>query len=162
MDFKKKFGLGVIMGLGLIAVIASIIKTVELKNLATPDFTYDATNLVYWYITENWVIVIAACIPTLLPMYLVLLGKASEDSFRRGSTSEGKTYWFRRWSMRSWLGKMSSGRSSAYKYRHDGYSVQQREPGHSGHSMEQMARPGKDYHHSEDGTIRKTTDVSIV
>ena len=48
MDLKKKFGLAVIMGLGLIAVIASVIKTVEFKNLATPDFTYDATNLVYW------------------------------------------------------------------------------------------------------------------
>ena len=48
MDLKKKFGLAVMMGLGLIAVIVSVIKTVEFKNLATPDFTYDATNLVYW------------------------------------------------------------------------------------------------------------------
>ena len=53
------------------------------------------------YIAEDWVIVIAACISTLLPLYLVLLGKALEDSFRRGGTSEGKTRWFRRWSMRS-------------------------------------------------------------
>ena len=67
MKLKFKFGLAAIMGLGLIAVLASIFKTVELKNLGTPDFTYNATDLVYWYITENWVIVIAACIPTLGP-----------------------------------------------------------------------------------------------
>ena len=162
MDLERNFGLAVIMGLGLIAVIASIIKIVELKNLATPDFAYDATNMMHWYIAENWAIVIPACIITLLPLYLVLLGKTSEVSFRRGGTTEGKNYWLRRWSRRSWFGKMDSGRSSAYKDRHDGYSVQQREPGHSGHSMELMARPSKEYHHSEDGTNRKTTDVSIV
>lgn len=162
MKLKLKFGLAAIMGLGLIAVFASIIKTVELKNLATPDFTHNATDLVYWYITENWLIVIAACIPTLGPLYLVSLGKASKDSFRRGRTSKSKTYWFSRWSIRSWLGKVSSARSSAYKNRRDGYSGQQRELGHSGHSMEPMTRPGKEYHHSQKGGIRRTTDVSIV
>ena len=70
MDLERNFGLAVIMGLGLIAVIASIIKTVELKNLATLDFAYDATNMMYWYIAENWAIVIPACIITLLPLYL--------------------------------------------------------------------------------------------
>ena len=162
MKLKYKFGLAAIMGLGLIAVLASIFKTVELKNLATPDFTYNATDLVYWYITENWVIVIAACIPTLGPLYLVSIGKASKDSFRRGGTSQGKTYWFSGWSIRSWLGKASSARVSAYKNRRDGYSVQQRELGHSGHSTELMPRPGKDDNHSQNGGITKTTDVSIV
>lgn len=162
MKLKIKFGLAAIMGLGLIAVFASTIKTVELKNLATPDFTHNATDLVYWYITENWVIVIAACIPTLGPLYLVSLGKASKDSFRRGGTSKGKTHWFGRWSIRSWLGRVSSARSLAYKNRRDRESVQQRELGHSGHSMELMTRPGKDYHHSQNGGIRRTTDVSIV
>lgn len=162
MKLKTKLGLAAIMGLGLIAVIASIFKTVELKNLATPDFTYNATDLVYWYITENWLIVIAACIPTLGPLYLVSIGKASKDSFRRGGVSQGKNSWLNGWSIRSWFGKVTSARSSAYKNRRDGYSVQQRELGHSGHSMELMTGPGKDFHHSQNGGIKKTTDLSIV
>ena len=162
MKFKTKFGLAAIMSLGLVAVLASIFKTVELKNLATPDFTYNATNLVYWYITENWVIVIGACIPTLKPLYLVSTGKASKDSFRSGETSQGQTYWFSGWSIRPWLGKVSSTRISAYKNRRDGYSVQQRELGHSGDPLELMHRPGTDSDHSKNGGIRKTTDVSIV
>ena len=162
MQLKTKIGLTAIMGLGLIAVLASVFKTVELKNLATPDFTYNATDLVYWYITENWVIVIAACIPTLAPLYLVSTGKASKDSFRRGGTSHGKSHWFSGWRIRSWLGKVNSPRISAYKNRRDGYSAQQRELGHSGHSTEMMTRPDKDYHHGQDGGIKKTTDVSIV
>ena len=91
MKLKTKFGLAAIMGLGLIAVFTSTIKQVELKNLATPDFTYNATDLIYWYITEDWVIVIAACILTLVPLYQVALGKASIDSFRRGGTSKVNT-----------------------------------------------------------------------
>ena len=162
MKFRTKFGLAAIMSLGLIAVLASIFKTVQLKNLATPDFTYNATDLVYWYITENWVIVIAACIPTLKPLYLVSTGKASRDSFRNVDTSQGKTYWFSGWGIRSWLGKVSSPRISAYKNRRGGYSVQQRELGHSGHPMELMHRPVTDSHHSKNQGIRKTTDVSIV
>ena len=162
MRLKFKIGLAAILGFGLIAVLASIFKTVELKNLATSDFTYNATDLVYWYITENWVIVIAACIPTLGPLYLVSTGKASKDSFRRGATSQGKAYWFSGWSIRSWLGKANSARISAYKNRRDGYSEQQRELGPSGHLMELLPRPGKDHHHSQNEGIRKTTDVSIV
>lgn len=162
LKFRIKLGLAAIMSLGLIAVIASIVKTVELKNLSTPDFAYNATDLVYWYITENWVIVIAACIPTLKPLFLVLTGKASKDNFHSGSTSQGKTHWFSGWNIRSWLGKANPTDTSAYRNHRDGYSVEQRELRHSGHSMELMHRPGTDSHHSSNGGIRKTTDVSIV
>ncbi|KAK0706041.1 hypothetical protein B0T26DRAFT_625829, partial [Lasiosphaeria miniovina] len=75
IDAKLKVGLCTVMGLGIIATVAAIVKTVELKNLSTPDFTYNAIVLVYWYITENWVIVIAACIPTLGPLYFIVTGQ---------------------------------------------------------------------------------------
>jgi hypothetical protein len=71
----------VVMGLGIVATAASIVKTVELRNLATPDFTYNATPLAYWFISENWLIIIAACIPTIGPLYLVMLGKRTAESF---------------------------------------------------------------------------------
>ena len=50
------------------ATIAAIVKTVELKNLTEPDFTYETSNLSYWFMTENFTIIIAACIPTLKPL----------------------------------------------------------------------------------------------
>ncbi|KAK0624997.1 hypothetical protein B0T17DRAFT_466531, partial [Bombardia bombarda] len=68
LDLKVKIGLCAVMGLGIIATVAACIKTVALQNLATPDFTYNAIELVYWFMTENWAIVIAACIPTLGPL----------------------------------------------------------------------------------------------
>lgn len=81
IQLRLKIGLCCVMSLGIIATAAAAIKTVELKNLATPDFTYNATNLVYWFITENWVIIIAACVPTLSPLYFIWTGQRSRESF---------------------------------------------------------------------------------
>ncbi len=81
IDMKLKIGLCAVMGLGIIATVAACIKTVELKNLATPDFTFQAIDLIYWYLTENWIIVIAACIPTLGPLYFIVTGQRTAESF---------------------------------------------------------------------------------
>jgi hypothetical protein len=78
---RLKAALMVVMSMGIVATAASVVKTVELRNLSTPDFTYNATNLVYWFISENWLIIIAACIPTLAPLYFVMLGKRTAESF---------------------------------------------------------------------------------
>ena len=162
MELRNKVGLATIMGLGLIAVVAATVKTVELKNLATRDFTYNATDLVYWYITENWVIIIAACIPTLGPLYLVALGKASKESLRRGDASRGSNSWFNRWKLRSWFSKSSSAYSSASKIHRDGYLVQQEKLGHSGQTVELVAQPSQGSHRSQDPGMRKTTEFSMV
>ena len=47
-------------------VKSAVVKAVELHNLATPDFTYDAISILYWFLVENWIIVICACVPTVL------------------------------------------------------------------------------------------------
>ncbi|GAP86640.2 putative integral membrane protein [Rosellinia necatrix] len=57
------------MSLGSIATAAAVIKTIQLRNLATPDFTWDAVSLVYWFIAENWIIIIGACVPTIKPLF---------------------------------------------------------------------------------------------
>lgn len=51
------------------ATVAAAVKTVELRNLATLDFTYDACPLVYWFLAENWIIIICACVPTIKPLF---------------------------------------------------------------------------------------------
>ncbi|KAK3314345.1 integral membrane protein [Apodospora peruviana] len=81
IEARLKLALCVVMGLGIIATVAAAVKTVQLKNLSTPDFTYNAIDLVYWYMTENWIIVIAACIPTLGPLYFILTGQRTAESF---------------------------------------------------------------------------------
>ncbi|KAK3320367.1 hypothetical protein B0T19DRAFT_468682 [Cercophora scortea] len=105
MDLKLRIGLCIVMGLGVIATIAAVVKTVQLKNLSTPDFTYNAIDLVYWYISENWVIIVAACIPTLGPLYFILTGQRTADSFITASSNRrknnGLSQKLLRWRLRS-------------------------------------------------------------
>ncbi|KAI0544972.1 hypothetical protein F4679DRAFT_562986 [Xylaria curta] len=70
MPIRSKVGICFLMSLGVIATAAAAVKTVELRNLATPDFTWDAVPLVYWFLAENWIIIICACIPTIKPLIL--------------------------------------------------------------------------------------------
>jgi hypothetical protein len=72
------------------AAAAAIIKTIELQNLTSSDFTYDATNLSYWLMTENYVIIIAACVPTLRPLFNAAISSWSEK--RSASGNENQSY----------------------------------------------------------------------
>ncbi|PSN70136.1 hypothetical protein BS50DRAFT_585592 [Corynespora cassiicola Philippines] len=89
IETKLKVALGVVMSLGVIATAAAIAKTVELHNFSTPDFTYNATNLLYWVITETWLVIIAGCIPTLGPLYFIFTGKRTRESFGAAARRSG-------------------------------------------------------------------------
>ncbi|RAL62731.1 hypothetical protein DID88_004574 [Monilinia fructigena] len=69
-NLQLKLGLKVflciIMGLGIVAMVASIVKTVELGTLShTKDSTYDSSYILIWYALEMYLVIIAASIPTL-------------------------------------------------------------------------------------------------
>jgi hypothetical protein len=64
-----KIGVMLLLSFGIIAGAAAVVKTINLPELANPDFTYVPVHLTYWYLTENWLIVIAGCIPTLRPLW---------------------------------------------------------------------------------------------
>ncbi|KAI0114298.1 integral membrane protein [Nemania sp. FL0031] len=68
IPFHSKLIIAFLMSLGILATVAAAVKTVELRNLATPDFTWDAVPLVYWFLAENWIIIICACVPTIKPL----------------------------------------------------------------------------------------------
>ncbi|KAH9999723.1 hypothetical protein F4779DRAFT_605284 [Xylariaceae sp. FL0662B] len=70
IPLRVKFGIGLLMSLGVITAVAAAVKTAELRNLATPDFTWDAVPLVYWFLAENWIIIICACVPTIKPLFV--------------------------------------------------------------------------------------------
>lgn len=72
-----KLGIGAAMSLGIFATGAAIVKTIQLQHLtARADYTYDTVDLVIWYTTESYVIIIAACVPTLRPLLPLLRGRS--------------------------------------------------------------------------------------
>ncbi|KAL2847784.1 hypothetical protein BJY01DRAFT_234174 [Aspergillus pseudoustus] len=90
MPLKVKFGLGFVLSLGIIAMIAAIIKTIHLSNLtATHDRPWKMVPLTAWVAVEQYLIIIAACIPTLTPLFNIIVRYRA--SKRSRSRSESKT-----------------------------------------------------------------------
>lgn len=59
------------MGLSFFAMIACIVKTVELRALGDRiDFTYHTSNFVIWFTIEEYIVIIAASVPTIRPLAL--------------------------------------------------------------------------------------------
>ena len=70
IDLKTKIGLWVLMGLGFITGACCLVRTV-LNNQSVPlDGTYDGIINWLWRLFEVQIGIIAACIPTLRPLYL--------------------------------------------------------------------------------------------
>ncbi|KAJ3499412.1 hypothetical protein NLG97_g341 [Lecanicillium saksenae] len=76
MGVKEKLSVGVALSMGLFAGACSILKIYYTSTLgAHADFTFDTVPLVIWSCTELALINIAACIPTLRPLYTWLTGE---------------------------------------------------------------------------------------
>jgi hypothetical protein len=76
MKFKTKLGLSLLLGLSIIAMIACVIKTIELKALGDPvDFTMSTVNFVVWFTIEQYIVIIVASVPTLRPLVIHLSKK---------------------------------------------------------------------------------------
>ena len=93
MKLAVKIGIGSAMGLGVFAAAAATVKTYELRLLnAKADFTYETVGLVIWFSTEMYVIIIAACVPTLRPLLPLLQGHLPEPRGRGGRHQEVYTH----------------------------------------------------------------------
>ena len=69
----KKVGLAGLMGLGVFAGACAIKKTLKIPELtARSDFTWETVDLLIWTGSEVFTIVLAACIPTIRPLFLDL------------------------------------------------------------------------------------------
>ncbi|KAI1396280.1 hypothetical protein F4819DRAFT_500361 [Hypoxylon fuscum] len=71
MEFKQKLYLSCIMGLGIVAMIASIVKTINLRAISAADLTYDMAKLAIWWTLEAYLVLLAVTIPTLKPILKV-------------------------------------------------------------------------------------------
>ena len=90
MKLAVKVGIGCAMSLGLVATGAAIVKTIQLEELtARDDYTYDTVNLVLWLSTEMYIVIIAACVPTLRPLLPILFGR---PPYRQGVPKKWSTY----------------------------------------------------------------------
>ncbi|KAL2360236.1 hypothetical protein RJZ56_006907 [Blastomyces dermatitidis] len=70
------------------ATAAAIVKTIFLAELvARADYTFETINLTTWISTEQYLIIIAACIPTLGPLFTAATGRT--PSGRRPGSSPG-------------------------------------------------------------------------
>ncbi|KAK2773136.1 hypothetical protein FQN53_004282 [Emmonsiellopsis sp. PD_33] len=88
MAKKLKIGLTCVMALGVIATAAAVVKTIFLAELAArADYTFDTISLTTWIATEQYLIIIAACIPTLGPLFTVAMGRV--PSARRTGATPG-------------------------------------------------------------------------
>lgn len=70
------------------ATAAAVVKTIFLAELvARSDYTFETINLTTWISTEQYLIIIAACIPTLGPLFTATTGRT--PSGRRAGSSPG-------------------------------------------------------------------------
>ena len=84
------------MGLGVFASICAAIKTSKLTELnARADITFITVDLWIWNVNEANVVIFAACIPTLRPLFLVLFRRPGSENYRvkgyGGSSRAGKS-----------------------------------------------------------------------
>nr|UZP47900.1 putative integral membrane protein [Cladonia uncialis subsp. uncialis] len=70
MGLQQKIGLCILLSLGLLAGIASIVKTVELQTIrAEADFTWATYELFIWASIESWLVIICGSIPAVKPLF---------------------------------------------------------------------------------------------
>lgn len=83
---REKIVLSMLMGMGVFAAAASIVKTTLVKSYGrTGDTLWDAVDLTLWSILEEQTGIIAACIPCLKSPFERTLQKCGVLSTRKGS-----------------------------------------------------------------------------
>ncbi|CEL04878.1 hypothetical protein ASPCAL06002 [Aspergillus calidoustus] len=103
MPPRLKIALGILPSLGIIAMTAAIIKTINLSCLTSrSDYPWDTVNLVIWIAIEQYLIIVAAFIPPLAPLVNIAQRCSKEDSSskanlagtRPGSSTTPKHFFF--------------------------------------------------------------------
>ena len=91
---RIKVGLIFLLGLSLLAFVGSIIRTYKLSVVInSQDFTYALAPFAIWYNIENFVVIAAASIPTIRPLFTQhrnrQQGSSSKGPLSYGTSSEG-------------------------------------------------------------------------
>ncbi|KAL4740267.1 hypothetical protein BDV11DRAFT_169310 [Aspergillus similis] len=109
MPIKVKFGLGFVLSLGLVAMVAAIIKATHLPDMTSyEDYTWDTMNLTIWVSLEQYLIILAACIPALTPLFNIIIRRASNRSKSKSKSTPNELL----------QGNSSTAHSSSRKHKH--------------------------------------------
>lgn len=95
MNRQKKFWLSCLLGMGVFAGIAAAVKTSKVPitvKAADSDITWQTVELLMWNGIEMNVIIIAACIPTLRPVFLILFKRPGASKFRSNRNRRHSSY----------------------------------------------------------------------
>ncbi|KAI1277557.1 integral membrane protein [Xylaria sp. FL0933] len=93
MKLGRRISLSALMGLGIFALIASVIKTIKLQAITqTDDLTYAMADLAIWWTLEAYLVLIAVSIPTLKPIISTSKrhDKKSTNTFNATNTSNSR------------------------------------------------------------------------
>ncbi|KAL8672841.1 MAG: hypothetical protein Q9168_002717 [Polycauliona sp. 1 TL-2023] len=86
MAKRKKLALCALLGMGVFAGICATIKTANLRSTThKEDMTWKLPAYLLWNALEVNIIIIAACIPTLRPLFLVVFQRPGAKAFLRQS-----------------------------------------------------------------------------
>lgn len=70
-------------------MVAAIIKTTHLAALtAKSDYTWDTLSLTVWVAVEQYLIILAACIPALTPLFNIIVRRVTSRRTRSKSTPQ--------------------------------------------------------------------------
>ncbi|KAI9757586.1 MAG: hypothetical protein M4579_003398 [Chaenotheca gracillima] len=109
-----------LLGMSLFAMVASIVKTYELKNLgARNDFTWNTPIFFIWTVVELNVVIMAASIPTLKALFPTKAASSAAGRYEMHPSGLTKSAYARQKERQSWSFKKESEASS---YRHDASS----------------------------------------
>ncbi|GME32382.1 putative integral membrane family protein [Neofusicoccum parvum] len=91
MNKRKKTSLVVILGMGVFACSAGIIRTVYINNYGKQgDFLWDSRNITIWYVIETQIGIIAGNLPCSKPLFTRFIG-SSYGSWSRSRGYSGGT-----------------------------------------------------------------------
>ncbi|KAI9655665.1 MAG: hypothetical protein M1831_004817 [Alyxoria varia] len=95
MPLQKTIGLSFILGLGIVACIVACYKTSLLPAIGERgDLTYYSNSIVFWSLIEADAGIIAACLPTLKPVFEItrsFCGKVRSYTSTAGATAREKS-----------------------------------------------------------------------
>ncbi|KAI0965546.1 hypothetical protein F4678DRAFT_452353 [Xylaria arbuscula] len=93
MELSQKVSLVILMGLGIFAMVGSILKAVYLTSVGSrDDYTYHTSRLIIWWTVEGYLVIIAASIATLRPLIAKKKknASASDNSFKLNTFGSGQ------------------------------------------------------------------------
>ncbi|KAJ5683484.1 hypothetical protein N7462_006649 [Penicillium macrosclerotiorum] len=101
MKFKEKMSIAISLSLGFVACVCGIIRTIELGGLASTNYTEDTVSLIIWSAVELAVTLICVGIPTVRPLYRVIVHGSNLESSENGYVKQSDSNHSYRFRMRN-------------------------------------------------------------